>query len=225
VSDPASVAATGPHVEPATVAHQFEDSEQQYQTASLGMWLFLAQEIMFFGGLFTTYAVYRWAYPQAFAQVSRHLDVVMGTLNTMVLIASSLTMVLAVRAARRGTRRTLVTYLLWTMLLGSVFLGIKGLEYHHKWVEGFMPGPGFHYVGGGAEHAQLFFSLYFAMTGLHAAHMIVGVVMLAVLAVMGTRGRFGPSYSTPVEMVGLYWHFVDIIWIFLFPLLYLLGRH
>lgn len=223
--DSTSVAAVDPHAASAHLAHQFEDAEQQYETASLGMWLFIVQEIMFFGGLFTAYAVYRSMYPNAFAQVSRNLDVVFGTTNTLVLIGSSLTMALAVRAARFGTRRQLVTYLLWTMLFGTVFLGIKGMEYHHKWVEGFVPGPGFHYTGAGAEHAQLFFSLYFAMTGLHALHMVVGIVLLAILAVMGARGRFGPAYSTPVEMAGLYWHFVDVIWIFLFPMLYLLGRH
>ena len=225
MSDLAGTATTAHVGARENVAEQFEDSEQQYQAASLGMWLFLVGEIMFFAGLFTVYVVYRSAYAQAFAQVSRHLDIKLGTINTLVLITSSLTMALAVRAAALGARRKLVSSLLGTILLGLLFLGIKGIEYHQEWIRGLMPGAGFHYAGSGAQHAELFFSIYFAMTGLHAAHMVVGIVLLAVVTIMSARGRFGAAYSTPVEMAGLYWHLVDLIWIFLFPLLYLLGRH
>ena len=209
----------------ATVAHQFEDAEQQFEASSLGMWVFLVNEVMFFAGLFLAYVVYRSQYAEAFAHASHHLDVALGGINTCVLIGSSLTMAMAVRAAQLGNRRGLIILLVATMILGSVFLGIKGFEYHHKFEEHLVPGPAFHYDAPNAGHAELFFSLYFAMTGLHALHMIVGIGVLAVLVWMSTRGRFGADYYSPIEMMGLYWHFVDIVWIFLFPLLYLLGRH
>jgi len=209
----------------AVAAHHFDSPAQQREAASLGMWVFLVTEVMFFGGLFLAYAVYRWSFPRAFAAASRELDIVLGTTNTAVLIASSLTMALAVRSAQRGKRRPLVLFLLLTMVLGSVFLGIKTYEYHHKFVEGLVPGAAFHFEGEEAAHAEIFFCLYFAMTGLHALHMIIGLGVLAVMLVLGARGRFGPLYHNPVECSGLYWHFVDIVWIFLFPLLYLVGRH
>jgi cytochrome c oxidase subunit 3 len=207
------------------LAHQFDDLEQQSEAASLGMWTFLITEILFFGGLFAGYAVYRSSYPQAFASGSHHLDVVLGAINTVVLISSSLTMALAVHAAQQGQRKALIAFLFLTILLGSVFLGIKGVEYAHKFEEHLVPGRAFTYDGPYAQHAQLFFSFYFAMTGMHALHMVIGVGILAVLAVLAWRHRFSPVYYTPVEMTGLYWHFVDIVWIFLFPLLYLIGRH
>jgi cytochrome c oxidase subunit III len=205
--------------------HQFDDAEQQYDASTLGMWIFLVTEIMFFGGLFTAYVLYRSLYPNAFGPASNHLDLTLGTINTAVLIASSLTMALAVHASQVGKQRALVIFLLLTMLLGATFLGIKGVEYAHKFEQGLVPGPSFTYSGPDSRQAQLFFSLYFAMTGLHALHMIIGLGVLAVLVVMARRGRFGPAYHTPVEISGLYWHFVDIIWIFLFPLLYLIARH
>jgi len=206
-------------------AHQFDDAEQQREAATLGMWLFVAQEILFFGGLFTVYTVYRYAYPGPFAHASHHLDVWLGGINTAVLIASSLTMALAVHAAQVGRRNGQVGYLLLTILLGAVFLVIKTIEYHHKFHESHVPGANFRYPGAEAKPAEIFFSLYFAMTGLHALHMVIGIAILAVLVVMALRGRFGASYYSPVEVTGLYWHFVDIVWIFLFPLLYLIGRH
>jgi len=209
----------------ALMAHHFDSPAQQREAASLGMWVFLVTEIMFFGGLFLAYVVYRLSFPHAFAAASHELDIVLGTTNTAVLIASSLTMALAVRSAQQGRRLPLVAYLVLTMALGSVFLGIKTYEYHHKFVEGLIPGPGFSFPGPEAQHAQMFFCLYFAMTGLHALHMIIGLGVLAVMLVMGARGRFGPHYYNPIECSGLYWHFVDIVWIFLFPLLYLVGRH
>ena len=204
-------------------AHQFDDLEQQHEAGALGMWAFLITEIMFFGGLFTVYTVYRWSYGQGFAEASRHLDIRLGAINTAVLIGSSLTMALAVHAAQTGRRRVLILFLLFTILLGSVFLGIKAFEYNHKFHEHLVPGPGFRLAGPEARHAELFFSLYFAMTGLHAVHMIIGVGILATLVMMANRGRFSPAHHAPVEITGLYWHFVDIVWIFLFPLLYLIG--
>lgn len=207
------------------LAHHFEDAEQQFEAAHLGMWAFLATEVLFFGGLFAGYAVYRLTYPQAFAEASHHLDIVLGALNTAILIASSLTMALAVFAARCGGRRAQIGYLLSTLALGSVFLVIKAIEYAHKYEEHLFPGLGFQFESAHAEQARIFFSFYFAMTGMHALHMVIGAGLIFALIVMAWRGRFSPSYYTPVEMVGLYWHFVDIIWIFLFPLLYLIGRH
>ena len=207
------------------LAHQFDDLEQQHEASSLGMWLFLVTEIMFFGGLFTAYAIYRSSYPQAFAEASRHLDITLGAINTMVLIASSLTMVLAVRGAQLGRRRTLIAFLVFTIILGSVFLGIKAVEYSHKFHEHLVPGHGFTLEGSWAKQAELFFSFYFAMTGMHALHMVIGIAILAVLTIQAGRGRFSSGYHTPVELTGLYWHFVEIVWIFLFPLLYLIGRH
>jgi cytochrome c oxidase subunit 3 len=206
------------------VAHHFDDAEQQRDAATLGMWVFISQEVMFFGGALTAYVFYRGWYPQAFAHASRELDVQLGTINTAVLIASSLTMVLAVHGAEIGRRALQLWGLALTMFFGTVFLGIKAYEYAHKFHEGLVPGPHFTYHGE-AKEAQLFFSVYFALTGLHALHMIIGMGILAVLLVMAYRGRFGPAYHTPMELTGLYWHFVDIVWIFLFPLLYLIGRH
>jgi len=203
--------------------HHFDDPAQQTHAATLGMWAFLATEVLFFGGLFTAYAVYRSSYPGAFAEASRHLDVTLGTINTGVLIGSSLTMALAVWAAQTGRRRDQVLYLVLTILLGSVFLGIKVVEYGHKFHEHLVPGP--HFSGSEPAHAQIFFSLYFVMTGMHALHMVIGIVLLAILAVRAGRGRFSPVYYSPVEVTGLYWHFVDIVWIFLFPMLYLIGLH
>ncbi len=205
------------------VAHQFDDLSQQREAASLGMWVFLVTEIMFFGGLFTGYTVYRTAYQDAFAAGSHHLDVTLGAINTAVLICSSLTMAMAVHSAQLGRRKAQLGFLILTILLGSVFLGIKAVEYHHKFEEHLVPGPSFSLQG--LPQTQLYFSFYFAMTGMHALHMVIGVAILSVLVWMTLRGRFSPDYYAPVEMTGLYWHFVDIVWIFLFPLLYLIGRH
>jgi cytochrome c oxidase subunit 3 len=207
------------------VAHHFDDAAQQHEASTLGMWLFLVTEIMFFGGVFTAYVIYRSAYPSVFAHASNHLDIVLGTINTGVLITSSLTMALAVHGAQVGKNELLKTGLMLTILLGSVFLAIKAYEYGHKFHEGLVPGPYFTYSGDDANHAELFFSLYFAMTGLHALHMVIGISILALLAFQARRGMYGPHYSTPIELTGLYWHFVDIVWIYLFPLLYLVGRH
>jgi cytochrome c oxidase subunit 3 len=199
--------------------------EQQRDASSLGMWVFLVTEILFFGGLFLAYTVYRAQYPLAFAEASRHLDITLGTFNTAVLIVSSLTMALAVYSAALGRRKAIIAFLLATMALGGVFLGVKAVEYAHKFHDHLVPGPGFRFPGADARQVEMFFSLYFAMTGLHAAHMVIGIGLLTVLVLQARKGRYGPEYHTPVEVSGLYWHFVDIVWIFLFPLLYLIGRH
>jgi cytochrome c oxidase subunit III len=207
------------------LAHQFDSLEQQREAVTLGMWIFLATEVVFFGGMFTAYSVYRLLYPSAFAEVSRQLNVVLGTVNTAVLICSSFTMVLAVYGAQTGRRKMLALFLALTIILGLAFLGIKFDEYYEKFLEHHVPGPFFSYPGPHGRQAEMFFSLYFAMTGLHALHMVIGIGLLSVLLVMAWRGRFTPEYHNPVELSGLYWHFVDVIWIFLYPLLYLIGRH
>ncbi|NUO80665.1 cytochrome c oxidase subunit 3 family protein [candidate division KSB1 bacterium] len=190
------------------------------------MWAFLITEIMFFGGLFLGYIIYRTAYPAAFAEASRLLDYQLGAINTAVLICSSLTMVLAVRAAQMGQRRGLIVFLLLTILLGGVFLGNKVVEYSHKFHDHLVPGPNFGPEAPLAhpQQVELFFGFYFGMTGLHALHMIIGIVVLFILVVQAWRGRFSQDYFTPIDITGLYWHFVDIVWIFLFPLLYLISR-
>ena len=213
------------HAGPRELQHHFDTMEQQRDASSLGMWVFLVTEILFFGGLFLAYTVYRSEYPRAFAEASRHLDITLGTFNTAVLIVSSLTMALAVWSAATGRRRSIVVFLLATMALGGVFLGVKAVEYAHKFHDHLVPGPGFRVPGANAPQAEIFYSLYFAMTGLHAAHMIIGIGLLSVLVLQARKGRYGPDYYTPLEVSGLYWHFVDIVWIFLFPLLYLIGRH
>jgi cytochrome c oxidase subunit 3 len=207
------------------LAHHFDDLEQQHQSASLGMWAFLLTEVMFFGGLFGAYAVYRHLFPEAFADASRELDPLLGGLNTAVLIGSSFTMVLAVRAAEAGRSRAIAAWLWATILLGGAFLGVKAFEYADKWQHHLVPGPQFELHGVPGGHAQLFFACYFAMTGLHAFHMLVGVGLLGWLSLGALRGRFTALHHPWIELAGLYWHFVDLVWIFLFPLLYLIGRH
>jgi cytochrome c oxidase subunit 3 len=211
------------HAHPA-LQHQFETMEQQQESATLGMWLFLVTEIMFFGGLFMAYLLYRIWYPQAWAEGSLELDIRLGGLNTAVLIGSSLTMALGVRAAQTGFPRATVNWLLATIALGMVFLVVKAFEYAHKFEMHHVPGPHFEFEGPHARQVEIFLSLYFALTGLHALHMIIGVGLMSVIAWMAYKRRFSPDWYSPVEMSGLYWHFVDIVWIFLFPLLYLVDR-
>jgi cytochrome c oxidase subunit III len=207
----------------------FQSMEQQKDSATLGMWIFLSTEVLFFGGLFLNYTINRHAYPLVFAEASRTLSLKLGTINTLVLIASSFTMAMAVWCAETGKKKFIPVFLVLTLILGSVFLGIKGIEYHDKYVEHHIPGLPFQLEPGSDvatnAHAELFFSLYFGMTGLHALHMVVGVGLLCWLLKESLKGRFTPEYNTPVENIGLYWHFVDIVWIYLFPLLYLIDRH
>jgi len=213
------------HAHHPALAHQFDSLAQQKEAATLGMWVFLVTEVLFFGGMFATYAIYRAWYPEAFAAASHELDVLLGTINTVVLITSSLTMALAVHAAQLGQRRVVLWFLAGTMVLGAVFLGIKSVEYYHKFAEHHVPGPGFQFEREYFRHAQLFFSLYFLMTGLHALHMVIGIGIMLVMFWWAWRGTITADYYSPIEISGLYWHFVDIVWIFLFPLLYLIGRH
>lgn len=274
--------------------HQFEDMGQQEESVSIGMWMFLAQEILFFGGLFTAYLVFRSRYPMAFAAGSNHLDAFWGGLNTIVLIVSSLTMALTVYYAQKGNRTLQVVLIILTMFFGSVFLGVKAIEYTDKYNHGLVPVAGLNkhikedksashaagqekpcwevdhnappvehpnpkgefmwtdcslvkyaqdknfltesekngYFSGGQidinkfrDKVRLFYFIYFVMTGLHALHMIVGLGLMTWLLWTAFKGYYNGDYYMPVEMSGLYWHFVDIVWIFLFPLLYLLGRH
>jgi cytochrome c oxidase subunit 3 len=197
----------------------------QREASSLAMWMFLATEVLFFGGMFTAYVVYRSIYRRAFEGASNLLDIRLGAFNTAVLILSSLTMALAVWAASLGKRNWIILFLVATILLGGTFLGVKVVEYAQKFEHHEVPGPHFVVPEGLPPQSELFFSLYFCMTGLHALHMIIGIGLLTWLIVKARRGAFSAQYNTPVDVVGLYWHFVDIVWIFLFPLLYLLGRH
>lgn len=212
------------------VAHHFEDMEQQSESAILGMWLFLAQEIMFFGGLFAAYLVYRFKYPEAWAAGSEELDITLGAFNTVVLLVSSLTMALSVHAAQTGKQKRLIGFLFLTLGLGLTFLVVKYFEYKAKWDHHLVPGPNFvlhseMFPNVDQAHSQLFFVLYFFMTGMHALHMIIGAGLLIWLIVLAYRNYFSPQRFLKVELVGFYWHFVDIVWVFLFPLLYLVHRH
>jgi cytochrome c oxidase subunit 3 len=217
--------AAPPEVHHPALAHHFDSLAQQTEATTLGMWVFLVTEVLFFGGLFATYMVYRSWCPDAFAAASHELDVTLGTINTVVLITSSLTMALAVHAAQLGQRKALLLFLILTMVLGGAFLGIKSVEYYHKFVEHHVPGPSFQFEAEHIRHAQIFFSLYFVMTGLHAVHMIIGIGIMLVMFYWSWNGTITQEYYSPIEISGLYWHFVDIVWIFLFPLLYLIGRH
>jgi cytochrome c oxidase subunit 3 len=206
-------------------AHQFEDAEQQQDAATLGMWVFLSTEVLFFGALLLAYGIYRLIYSAAFAEAGHHLDIILGTVNTAILLCSSLTMAFAVHESQQGNSRRVVVYLAATMVLGATFLVIKFYEYMEKYEEGLIPGSAFRWSGSDGAHASLFFLFYFLLTGMHALHMIIGIGLLLVLVIRTRMGSFSSSYYTPIDMVGLYWHFVDIVWVFLFPLLYLLDRN
>ncbi|HEY6970542.1 MAG TPA: cytochrome c oxidase subunit 3 family protein [Candidatus Angelobacter sp.] len=245
------------------LVHQFDDMEQQKEASTFGMWVFLLTEIMMFGGIFVAYMIYRIRNYDSFVAGSSSIDVTWGFINTLVLIGSSLTMALAVSAAQRGVVRAQQIFIVLTMILGLVFLGIKAIEYTKKYEEHHIPGgifgtfdPVTKYGNEGniaqqeqerlekgskerpplppaaaenaakqtAQQTVIFFSFYFAMTGLHALHMIIGLILMTWLLMRVSRREFGPAYYTPVELGGLYWHFVDIVWIFLFPLLYLINR-
>ena len=223
-------AAHGAHTHHPGLQHHFDNMEQQREAGSIGMWVFLVTEIMFFGGLFMAYLLYRYKYPGGFVAGSNHLSWKLGAFNTAVLIGSSLTMALAVFFAQTGKRKAQVLFLSLTLLLGLTFLGVKAIEYTDKFRDGIVPTSAFKWTDhlpadASVQHVQMFFYIYFAMTGLHALHMIIGAGLILYLIINAHRGRYSPEYHAPVEITGLYWHFVDIVWIFLFPLLYLLGRH
>jgi len=206
------------------LSFQFADLEQQRQSATLGMWVFLVTEILFFGGLFAGYMVYRGLYPQAWAEASRALLFKYGTINTGVLICSSLTMALAVHAAQVGRHKRIALFLLLTIALGTVFLGIKAVEYTDEYHEHHIPQLDFRFEGADPVHSQIFFGFYFVMTGIHALHLTIGLAIAAVLAWLAWKGHYTPEYYNPIENFGLYWHFIDVIWIFLYPLLYLVAH-
>ena len=210
---------------PEGFAHQFEDIEQQRDAGRLGMWVFLVTEILFFGGMFTAYTIYRALHLASFIQGSHQLEVKFGATNTAVLIFSSLTMALAIRSAQTGKKKgRIIFWLILTMILGALFLGLKlRFEWYHDYVDGIVPGVQWFYNGPYAPGVKMFMCFYFFMTGLHALHMVVGLGVLTVLVVMAARNKFSSEYYAPLEISGLYWHFVDIVWIFLFPLLYLIG--
>jgi len=260
---------------PPYLQHHFETPEQQFDAGKIGIWLFLATEILLFGGLFCAYAIYRANHPEIFVYAHQFLDKTLGGTNTVILLCSSLTMAWAVRASQLGQKKLLILLLSLTLLGGFGFMGIKFVEYQQKWKHGLLPGAHFapHEEGHdavaavaakptppvsvGAAHrttipasaegpggtvppasadlslregptrrpnnVQVFFSIYFLMTGLHGLHVLVGMIAIGWVLVRSARGHFGPEYYTPVDFVGLYWHLVDLIWIFLFPLLYLIG--
>jgi cytochrome c oxidase subunit 3 len=219
------------------LAHHFEDLQQQSEAATLGMWVFLATEVLFFGGVLMCFAVYRFWYPEGFIAGTLAQSATIGTINTVVLITSSLTMALAVHSATVRNRSALMLCLSLTILLGATFVGIKGYEYTRDYREGLFPGamtfrPNDEVRQKWAEHGlapaerqvELYFVFYFVLTGLHALHMLIGMSVLVVMLVLARRGRFTAGHPTPVDVTGLYWHFVDIVWIFLFPILYLLHH-
>ncbi len=218
----------------AALQHHFDTLDQQREASTFGMWAFLVTEIMFFGGLFTAYVVYRLRYQVAFEAASNSLLTWAGSVNTAVLICSSLTMALAIRSAQLNRRKAIVGFLLVTMALGATFLGIKAYEYTTEFHEHHYPGAGFRFeppagtpgwTAVDSHHAEMFFVIYFCTTGLHAAHMIIGLGLLGSLLRPSWKGRFTSEWHNPIECIGLYWHFVDIVWIFLLPLLYLFGAH
>ena len=204
------------------LAHHFPSLEQQEHAARLGMWLFLATEILLFTVLFTAYAVYRFLFPAGFEGASQLAHVAIGATNTVVLITSSLTVALAIHCARQGRSRATVALLAVTIAFGAAFMVLKGFEYYHHFADGQLPGKYYHYAGLKGPGVSMYFTLYFLMTGLHGLHVLVGMGVLTWIAIRAAREEFSPSYSTPVELAGLYWHLVDLIWIFLFPLFYLL---
>ena len=226
---------TNPADDEPILSQQFDDVDQQSEASTLGMWLFLATEVMFFGGLLTAYAVYRTTAPKEIALASKELNVALGCLNTVVLLTSSLTMALAVRSSQLRARRELVRWLVLTMVLGAAFLGIKAIEWTNDYHEDLIPGLNFQVPekersrveqeGLEPGKMELFFVLYFFMTGLHAIHLIIGIVLVGVMAWLSWRGWFSGGGATQIEVTGLYWHFIDIVWVFLYPLLYLIDVH
>lgn len=204
-------------------AHHFASADDEFEAAKQGMWIFLVTEVLMFGGLFVAYGIFRGMYPEMFHEAHHHLAVKMGAINTVVLITSSLTMVLAVTSTQRGRRDQAILYLIFTFILASCFLVVKYFEYSHKFHDGLLPGGFFSNHELTNPKTPLFFSLYFMMTGLHGIHVLIGMGIIAWILKRTIKGEFSPHYYTPVELVGFYWHFVDLVWIYLFPLLYLVG--
>lgn len=205
------------------VPNHFHNAEQAFESSKLGLWLFLVTEILLFGGLFVIYIIYRGMYPEMFHEASHHLNRTLGFINTLVLICSSLTMAMAVNKTQADKSNRANQYLLLTLIFAATFMVIKYFEYTHKFHEGLLPGAHFSFAEISHPKADLFFSLYFMMTGLHGIHVLAGMGLILWVLVRSNRGDFGSRYSTPVELTGIYWHLVDLIWIYLFPLLYLIG--
>ncbi|MEX1011446.1 MAG: cytochrome c oxidase subunit 3 family protein [Balneolaceae bacterium] len=218
MSQSSAIPKKGDHVQ-----EHFVNSNQQFEAAKLGMWIFLVTEILFFGGLFVAYIVYRSWYPELYILASDHLDVWLGAINTTVLIGSSLTVALAIRCAQTNYTRGIIINLCVTIALACVFMVIKYFEYSEKFELGILPGAHYTYEGIAHEKANIFYSIYYMMTGLHGVHVIVGIGLMVWLVIRANKGHFSSEYYTPVEITGLYWHLVDIIWIFLFPLFYLID--
>jgi cytochrome c oxidase subunit III len=203
--------------------HHFVNSEQQFDTSKIGMWLFLATEILMFGGLFIGYGLMQSQYPEAWVAAHHHLDRIMGATNTVFLLCSSFTMVMAVHSAANSRQKATVNYLIVTWLFALGFMVIKYFEYSHKFHDGLLPGRYFAYAGGGPAQQAMFFGFYFLMTGIHGFHVLIGMILIGWLIIRAKRGDFNSAYYTPVDLIGLYWHLVDLIWIYLFPLLYLVS--
>ncbi|HVX67069.1 MAG: cytochrome c oxidase subunit 3 family protein [Acidobacteriota bacterium] len=203
--------------------HHFTTAEQQSDAGKIGMWLFLVTEILLFGGLFVGFAIMQSAHREAFVAAHHHLDRTLGFVNTLVLLCSSYTMVMAVWSAQNEKRKKVIVYLVLTILFACAFLGIKYFEYSHKFHEGLLPGRFYHHQGDAVPGQFMFFSFYFMMTGLHGLHILGGIGAIAWVLRRAIRGDFSRKYYAPVDLVGLYWHLVDMIWIYLFPLLYLIA--
>ena len=203
--------------------HHFSEMEQQYDAGKIGMWLFLVTEILLFGGLFVGYGIMQSMHPEAWVAAHHHLDRTLGSLNTVVLLVSSFTMVMAVHSAKNANRKATIVFLTLTLVCAAVFLGVKYMEYSHKFHEGLLPGKFYSHHGDAVPGQFMFFSFYFMMTGLHGLHILGGMAAIGWVLRRAVRGDFSRAYYTPVDLVGLYWHLVDLIWIYLFPLLYLIG--
>jgi cytochrome c oxidase subunit III len=208
---------------PAHLAHHFSTAEQQRDSAKLGLWIFLVTEILLFGGLFVAYAVFRAWNPDMFHNAHKALDLTLGTINTVILVSSSLTMALAIRSIQLDRKKISFYFLLTTIILALAFLAIKYFEYKHKIHLGQLPGKFYTYTGIEGNNPHIFFTIYFTMTGLHALHILGGMSVIGWIAYKMKKNQFSAEYYTPVELAGLYWHFVDLVWIYLFPLLYLIG--
>ena len=211
------------HTHTPGLQHHFTTMKQQFEASKLGMWLFLVTEVLLFGGLFVGYGIMHSKHPEAFVAAHHHLDWRLGALNTIVLLLSSFTMVMGVWAAQTGQKKKLITFLLITVMLAMVFMGVKYVEYSHKFHEGLLPGKYYSHQGDTVPGQFMFFSFYFMMTGLHGIHVLLGVAAILWIVYRASRNQFSAEYYGPVDIVGLYWHLVDLIWIYLFPLMYLIS--
>ena len=215
--------ASATHEHPSYVQHHFVDADQQFESSKLGMWIFLVTEILFFGGLFAAYIIYRAWNPELYVLAAQQLDTTLGATNTLVLIASSLSMALGIYFMQKNNPTMSIRMMALTVVLALTFMVIKYFEYEHKMHLGIFPGEYYTYTGIDHPKAHIFFSIYYMMTGLHGVHVLIGVGLIIWLIMRARRGEFSSDYYTPIEITGLYWHLVDIVWIFLFPLLYLID--